>query len=196
MRIVGGHLRGRALRGPDSHEIRPTTDRLRETLFNILEHNHGGVAGRRVIDLFAGTGALALEAMSRGAACALMVDNGTQARALIRDNVEALGLGGVTRVFRRDARKLGTAPSGERFDIAFLDPPYARGLAEPTLLALRDGHWLEAGALCVVEEAVDARLALPPGFVLLDERRVADTRLAIVAAGDGAAAEAGRAEPA
>lgn len=180
MRVVGGRLGGRPLRGPRSDGIRPTTDRLRETLFNILEHGHGGVAGLRVIDLFAGTGALAIEALSRGAAFALMVDDGAEARAAIRDNVESLGLGGVTRVFRRDARKLGAAPAGERFDLAFLDPPYARGLAEPALTALRDGGWLKPGALCVVEEAVSVRIAVPDGFAVMDERDFGDTRLVLL----------------
>ena len=182
MRVVGGRLGGRPLRGPRSERIRPTTDRLRETLFNILEHGHGGVAGLRVIDLFAGTGALAIEAVSRGASFALMVDDGAEARAAIRDNVEALGLGGVTRVFRRDARKLGAAPAGERFDLAFLDPPYAQGLAEPALVALRDGGWLKPGALCVVEEAVSVRLAMPEGFAAIDEREFGDTRLVLLEA--------------
>ena len=182
MRVVGGRLGGRPLRGPRSERIRPTSDRLRETLFNILEHGHGGVAGLRVIDLFAGTGALAIEAVSRGASFALMVDDGAEARAAIRDNVEALGLGGVTRVFRRDARKLGAAPAGERFDLAFLDPPYAQGLAEPALMALRDGGWLKPGALCVVEEAVSVRLAMPEGFAAIDEREFGDTRLVLLEA--------------
>lgn len=180
MRVVGGRLGGRPLRGPKTDRIRPTTDRLRETLFNILEHGHGGVVGLRIIDLFAGTGALAIEAVSRGASFALMVDDGAEARAAIRDNVEALGLGGVTRVFRRDARKLGAAPSGERFDLAFLDPPYARGLAEPALAALRDGGWLRSGALCVVEEAISVRIDVPDGFVEVDFREFGDTRLVLL----------------
>ncbi len=180
MRVVGGRLGGRPLRGPRSERIRPTTDRLRETLFNILEHGHGGVAGLRVIDLFAGTGALAIEAISRGASFALMVDDGADARAAIRDNVESLALGGVTRVFRRDARKLGAAPAGDRFDLAFLDPPYGRGLAEPALAALRDGGWLKPGALCVVEEAVSVRVAVPNGFSPIDERDFGDTRLLLL----------------
>ncbi len=180
MRVVGGRLGGRPLRGPRSERIRPTTDRLRETLFNILEHGHGGVVGLRVIDLFAGTGALAIEAISRGASFALMVDDGADARAAIRDNVESLALGGVTRVFRRDARKLGAAPAGDRFDLAFLDPPYGRGLAEPALAALRDGGWLKPGALCVVEEAVSVRVAVPNGFSPIDERDFGDTRLLLL----------------
>src|SRR5262249_28667360 len=134
MRIVGGRLRGRTLQAPKSQAIRPSADRLRESLFNILIHAYGDpVTGPRVLDLFAGTGALALEAVSRGAAFALFVDDGTEARALIRANVEALGLGGVTRIFRRDATRLGPAHPLEPFSLVFLDPPYGQGLAEPAL---------------------------------------------------------------
>src|SRR6202161_660972 len=108
MRIVGGRLGGRTLAAPKSQGVRATSDRPRESLFNIPAHRYGGpIAGARVLDLFAGTGALGLEAMSRGAAFALLIDDGAEARALIRQNVEALGLGGVTRVFRRDATMLG-----------------------------------------------------------------------------------------
>jgi Conserved hypothetical protein 95 len=116
MRIVGGRLGGRTLAGPKSQAIRPTSDRLRESLFNILAHGHGDpVTGARVLDLFAGTGALGLEAVSRGAGFALLIDDGAEARALMRQNVEALGLGGVTRIFRRDATKLGPVHPLEPF---------------------------------------------------------------------------------
>ena len=116
---------------PKSQAIRPTSDRLREALFNILMHSYGDpISGARVLDLFAGTGALGIEAVSRGAAYALFVDDGVEARALLRDNVETLGLGGVTRIFRRDATKLGPAYPVEPFSLAFLDPPYGKGLAE------------------------------------------------------------------
>ena len=125
--------------------FRPTADRLREALFNILVHAYGDpVTGARVLDLFAGTGALGIEAISRGAAFALFVDDGVEARALLRDNVEALGLGGVTRIFRRDATKLGPAHPLEPFSLAFLDPPYGKGLAEKALASARDGGWLDA----------------------------------------------------
>ncbi len=180
MRIVGGRLGGRPLTGPSTDRIRPTSDRLREALFNILEHGYGGVADMRVIDLFAGTGALALEALSRGARFALLVDDGAEARAAIRENVERLGLGGATRVFRRDARKLGAAPAGDPFDLAFLDPPYARGLAEPTLDALRDGGWLKPGAILIVEEAAGALFAPPAGYRQRDDRLMGDSRLFIL----------------
>ncbi len=157
MRIVGGRLRGRALAAPKSQSIRPTADRLRESLFNILAHAYGDpVSGARVLDLFAGTGALGLEAVSRGAAFALFVDEGAEARALLRQNVEALGLAAVTRIFRRDATKLGAAHPVEPFSVAFLDPPYGKGLAERALVSAREGGWLTDDALIVVEEAEGA----------------------------------------
>src|SRR6202795_2895439 len=110
MRVVGGSLRGRALAAPKAQSIRPTADRLREALFNILVHAYGDpLSGARVLDLFAGTGALGIEALSRGAAFALFIDDGAEARALLRENVTALGLGGTSRIFRRDATKLGPA---------------------------------------------------------------------------------------
>ncbi len=181
MRIVGGRLKGRALLGPRTHDMRPTSDRLRETIFNILAHAYGDpVEGAAVIDLFAGTGAMGLEAMSRGARRALFVDDGTTARALIRANVDALGLGGATKIFRRDARKLGMAPAGDRFDLAFLDPPYGKGLAEPALVALRDGAWLMPDALLVVEEAASAALDIPAGFTMLEHRSYGDTQIMIL----------------
>jgi len=178
MRIVGGRLRGRAIAGPKSQAIRPSADRLRESLFNILAHGYGDpVAGARVLDLFAGTGALGLEAVSRGAAFTLFVDEGAEARALVRGNVEALGLGGVTKIFRRDATKLGPAHPTEPFSLAFLDPPYGRGLAERALASAREGGWLAPGALVVVEEAADAGFAAPEGFEELERRGYDDTEL-------------------
>ena len=128
MRVVGGRLRGRALAGPKSQDIRPTADRLRESLFNILAHGFDDpVTGARVLDLFAGTGAMGIEAISRGAEFVLFVDQGAEARALLRENVAALGLGGVSRIFRRDATKLGEAHPVPPFSLAFLDPPYGQG---------------------------------------------------------------------
>src|SRR6476659_2443146 len=143
MRIVGGRLRGRGLAAPKSQSIRPTADRLRESLFNILTHAYGDpIAGARVLDLFAGTGALGLEALSRGAAFALFVDDGAEARALLRQNVEALGVAAASRIFRRDATKLGPAHPVEPFSLVFLDPPYGKGLAEKALVSAWDGGWL------------------------------------------------------
>ena len=180
MRIVGGRFRGRALAAPATRAIRPTSDRLRETLFNILEHAYGApVAGARVIDLFAGTGALGFEALSRGAAAALFVDNGAEARALLRANLETLGVAAVARVFRRDATRLGEAP-GPGFSLAFLDPPYGQSLADAALVSLAAGRWLTPGALCVVEEAEAAVLAVPPGYAVLERRTQGDSALHVL----------------
>src|SRR5580693_5029591 len=171
MRVVGGRLKGRNLASPSSRDIRPTADRLREALFNILIHAYDDpIEDARVLDLFAGTGALGIEAISRGAGFALFVDNGAEARALLRNNVEALALGGVTKVFRRDATNLGPAHPVEPFSLAFLDPPYGRGLAETALLSLREGGWLTPEALVVVEEAKAAGFLPPNGFEELERR--------------------------
>jgi len=181
VRIVGGRLRGRALAAPKSQGIRPTADRLRESLFNILMHAYGDpIAGARVLDLFAGTGALGLEAISRGAAFALFVDDGAEARALLRQNVEALGFAAVTRIFRRDATKLGPAHPVEPFSLAFLDPPYGKGLAEKALASAREGGWLTDGALTVVEEAAEAGFKPPEGYEQLERRRYDETEFAFL----------------
>jgi 16S rRNA (guanine966-N2)-methyltransferase len=178
MRIVGGRLRGRALNAPDSRAIRPTSERLRESIFDILAHRYTQILeGARVVDLFAGSGALGFEALSRGASFALFVDDGAEARALLRGNVEALSLGGVTRIWRADATKLGKAPAGAPFTLVFLDPPYGKRLAEPALIALAAGGWLAAGAICVVEEAARAEVVAPEGFVGDDERTYGDTKI-------------------
>ena len=180
MRIVGGRLKGRVLSAPSSRAIRPTSERLRESIFDILEHRFPGqIEGARVVDLFAGTGALAIEALSRGARFALFVDNGAEARALLRTNVEALALGGVTRIWRADATKLGASPAGGPFALAFVDPPYGQGLAHPALVALIEGGWLEPNALCIVEQAAKAEIPAPVGLALIDERLYGDTRIAI-----------------
>jgi 16S rRNA (guanine966-N2)-methyltransferase len=183
MRVVGGRLKGRNLASPSSREIRPTADRLRESVFNILIHAYDDpLQGARVLDLFAGTGALGIEAVSRGAVFALFVDNGTEARALLRNNVEALGLGGVTKVFRRDATDLGPAHPVEPFSLAFLDPPYGKGLAVKALASVRDGGWLTKGALVVVEEAKSAALVVPEGFEELERRAYDDTEFVFLRA--------------
>jgi 16S rRNA (guanine966-N2)-methyltransferase len=178
MRIVGGRLKGRALHAPASREIRPTSERLRESIFDILMHRfEGAVEGARVVDLFAGSGALGIEALSRGAQFALFVDNGAEARALLRANVESLALGGVTRIWRSDATKLGRAPAGPAFGLAFLDPPYDKGLAGPALAGLCGGGWLAPGALVVVEEAAKAEISAPAGLRAEDEREYGEARV-------------------
>ena len=170
MRIVGGRLRGRALAAPKSQGIRPTADRLRESLFNILAHAYDDPV----------TGALGLEAMSRGAAFALFVDDGAEARALMRQNVEALGLAAATLIFRRDATKLGAAHPVEPFSLVFLDPPYGKNLAEKALASAGAGGWLTKSALIVVEEATDAGFKAPGGFDEIERRSYDDTQFVIL----------------
>ena len=183
MRVVGGRLKGRNLASPSSREIRPTADRLRESVFNILIHAYDNpIEGARVLDLFAGTGALGLEALSRRAAFVQFVDDGVEARALLRQNVEALGVAGVTRIFRRDATKLGPAHPIEPFGLVFADPPYGKGLAEKALAAARDGGWLAKDALIVVEESADAAFTAPDGFAEIERRRYDDTELIVLRA--------------
>ena len=132
-----------------------------------------------MLDLFAGTGALGLEAISRGAAFALFIDDGAEARALLRQNVETLGLAAVTRIFRRDATKLGPAHPIEPFSLAFLDPPYGKGLAERALASAREGGWLTNDALIVVEETVGA-FKTPEGYEEVERRAYDDTEFAIL----------------
>ncbi len=177
MRVVGGTLKGRALAAPRHEGVRPTSDRVREAVFNILAHGKDfpSLEGARVIDLFAGTGALGIEAISRGARYSLFVETDTQSRALVRRNVEAFGLTGVTRLFRRDATDLGPAGTMEPFDIAFLDPPYGQGLGDRALAALSAGNWLKPGALVIVEERAGCEIVLPEGFVEVDRRTWGDT---------------------
>ncbi len=179
MRIVAGRLRGRALASPTDQAVRPTSDRTRQAVFNILAHGAAAVAldGVRVIDLFAGTGALGLEAISRGAAYALFVEESAEARGLIRDNVEALGLTGCTRIFRRDATGLGPASQMGQFGLAFLDPPYGKGLADMALVSLQMGGWLTPNAMVVVEEREGVKVAIPPALSLQDLRIYGDTQV-------------------
>lgn len=180
MRVVGGALKGRRLATPKSDAIRPTTDRARESLFNILEHAYpGSIEGARVLDLFSGTGALGIEAISRGAAYCLFVEQDIAARALIRENVEALGLQGCTRIFRRDATHMGPIGTMQPFRLMFADPPYGKGLGEKAVASLLAGGWLEKGALVVVEETASNPFQLPEGLTLLDRRIYASSSLSI-----------------
>lgn len=179
MRIVAGRFRGRALVAPEDMSIRPTSDRVRESVFNILMHGIEDFAldGARVIDLFAGTGALGIEAVSRGAAFCLFVEESAEARALIRRNVEAFGLTGETRIFRRNATDLGPAGNMEPYGLAFLDPPYGKGLGEKALACLAEGNWLKSGAVCVLEEKAGTPVVLPQRFEQLDTRSWGETEV-------------------
>lgn len=178
MRIVGGEHKGRPLAAPKGLATRPTTDRTRESLFNILAHRDGvTLVGARIIDLFAGSGALGFEALSRGGAFCLFVETAAPARGAIRENQETLGLIGLTRIHRRSATELGPKPAGmgELFTLAFLDPPYRQGLVVPALTSLATGAWLAPGAVCVVEQAKGEEPIEAPGFTLDDERLFGDT---------------------
>jgi len=179
VRIVGGEFRGRALVAPSGRDTRPTADRLRQTVFDILAYgSHGAVVpGARVLDLFAGTGALGLEALSRGAVQARFVENGAKALGLLRENIAWLGAGEATRVLAADATRLGPCPEPP-FDLVFLDPPYRRGLGERALAAAGRGGWIAPGALLVWEEA--AEVLPPPGLTLLDARRYGDTMITLM----------------
>jgi 16S rRNA (guanine966-N2)-methyltransferase len=174
MRIVSGQFRGKAIVTPPGQNTRPTSDRARQAVFNILEHApwSQGLHEARVIDLFAGSGALGLEALSRGAAWCLFVEDDDVARGAIRENVEAMHLFGQTRIHRRDATKLGSKPAGDGapFDLAFLDPPYGKGLGEKALSELASGGWLSPGAIVIFERGTAEPDITPPGYERLDRR--------------------------
>ncbi|MFV0334618.1 MAG: 16S rRNA (guanine(966)-N(2))-methyltransferase RsmD [Tropicimonas sp.] len=184
MRIIGGEHRGLALasvgKGDAGAHLRPTSDRVRESLFNLLAHAHGDPApGARVLDLFAGTGALGLEALSRGAAHVTFVDDGAKARALLRENIEKMRAYGSTKLYRRDATRLGEN-RGATFNLIFLDPPYGKGLGERAIASAVAGGWLAPGALVVWEE--NAPQPAPEGFASLDRREYGDTHITILRA--------------
>ena len=185
MRIVGGQFKGRQIATPQGRDTRPTSDRAREAIFNILEHASwsAGVDERRVLDLFAGSGALGFEALSRGASFCLFVENDASARAAIRDNIEAMGLFGLTRIHRRDAADLGVKPAGlgEPFDLVFLDPPYGSGLGEKAISRLEPGGWITQDAIVMLETGAD-ETPRPAGFEVLDERTYGAANLSFLRA--------------
>ena len=180
MRIVGGNLRGRTLRAPRSDKTRPTSDRTREALFSIIGALPDfDLEEARVIDLFAGTGALGLEALSRGAAFALFVETDSIARGVLRDNMDTLDVMGASKIYKRDATQLGLRPAsvGPIFDLAFLDPPYGKSLAESALAQLVKGDWLAPEALVIVEESARTEFLPPAHYTLFDTRTYGDTAL-------------------
>jgi len=182
MRITGGKLGGRRLVAPEDAKVRPTSDRTRQAIFNMLRHKDFGIGfdleGAAVLDLFAGTGALGIEAISQGARWCLLVDDSADSRAIQRENVEALGLTGATRIWRRDATDLGPiGPSaGGPFELVFLDPPYRKEMIPKALASLKDGGWLADKALLVAETDANEPLDAP-GYTLLDERDYGETRV-------------------
>ena len=178
MRIVGGEFKGRPLAAPKSQDIRPTTDRTRESLFNILSHSYPeALDGTRVLDCFAGTGAVGLEALSRGAAQALFVETSVEGRGLLRTNIEALGLQGRARIFRRDATDLGQPGTMQPFQFLFADPPYGKGLGEAAFGQCHTGGWLEPGALAILEERASVDPTVTPAYLFLDSRSFGDTQM-------------------
>lgn len=181
MRVVGGRLRGRALATPKDDAVRPTSDRVREALFNILEHGveDFDLSGARVLDLFAGTGALGIEALSRGAAECTFVEYAAASRALIQQNIQNFGLGGVTTIFRRSATEIGPAGGRAGFNLVFADPPYGKGLGEKAFAAVIAGGWLAERAVLVLEETADAEIIWPAGCQELDRRRYGGTQVGI-----------------
>lgn len=184
MRIVSGRLRGLKLAdvgaGDPGAHLRPTSDRVRESMFNLIQNSHGfAFEGVRVLDLFAGTGALGLEALSRGAARVAFVDDGAAARALLRENVEKARAMGASDIWRRDATKLGPN-RGAGYDLIFLDPPYGQRLGEAALASALAGNWLALGALVVWEE--DTAPLPPPGLTQIDQRRYGDTLVTLLRA--------------
>src|ERR1700733_15020839 len=181
MRVIAGTAGGIGLSVPKGVDLRPTMDLVRGAIFSSLADL---VPGARVLDLFAGTGALGIEALSRGAAFTLFVDEGSEARALLRENATTLGLGGTSKIFRRDATKLGEPTPLAPFSLAFLDPPYGQGLATAALNSARTGGWLTPDALIVVEEATKAQFAAPGGFRELDRRRYDDTEFVFLRLGE------------
>ncbi len=185
MRIVAGMHRGRTLVAPKGHSTRPTADKTRQAIFNVLEHASWseGLEGRRVIDLFAGAGGLGLEALSRGAAFALFVETDLAARDALTRNIDALGVAARARLLPLDAARLGAAPGLKAaFDLAFLDPPYGQGLAAPALAALAAGDWLASGALAVVERGADEGPLNAPAWTVLDERLWGAARVSFLVA--------------
>ena len=181
MRIVGGRFKGHALNAPSGRDTRPTSDRLREAIFNVLEHGYGDpVTGARVLDLFAGTGALGIEALSRGARSALFVEQNAGARGVIRRNLETIGIMGLARISKRDVAHLGPAGAQGGFTLAFADPPYGKGLSDKALAALTRGGWLADGALVVLEEAKPARIIVPDAFNIEETRTYGDTQVLIL----------------
>ena len=194
MRIVAGRFKGRQIEAPEGRNTRPTTDRVREALFNLLARNADlpDIEGARVIDLFAGSGALGLEAISRGASFCLFVEIAAGARGIIRSNIETLQLFGITRIHRRSATDLGPKPTGvgEPFSLVFLDPPYGQELVQPALNQLERGGWLTENAVAVIETALD-ETPEPENWTLLDMRTYGETRVSIFKHGtvEDAAAE-------
>ena len=183
MRITAGRLKGRPLLAPKGLNVRPTSDKVRQAIFNVLEHRDFGdgfaLKNARLIDLFAGTGALGIEAISRGAAYAFLIENAIEGRATLRRNVEAMNLTGITKIWRRDASDLGRNIN-QAFDLAFLDPPYGKNLLAPALASLHTGGWLQPHAIVVTEAAQCEDIPSTDQYQILDQRRFGETQIAFL----------------
>jgi len=179
MRIVGGKFKGQSLAAPSGRDTRPTSDRVREAIFNILAHGTAAVPleGARVLDLFAGTGAMGLEALSRGAKFCQFVDDDVEARGIIRRNADALGVTGSCRIWRRDAARLGPSGPQPPFTLVFIDPPYGKALGDRALHSLVEGRWLAPKAIAVLEESARAKISVPEELSIVDERTYGDTKV-------------------
>ncbi len=183
MRIVGGSHKGQKLFTPKSTETRPTSDRVREAMFNKISHGVSkhfedfDIEAATVLDLFAGTGALGLEALSRGAKFAVFVEDAIEPRGLIRSNIEHLEFTGITKLFKRDATNLGPMKRFQPFNLVFLDPPYNKELGEKALSSAIEGNWLADTALIILEESKSAPITWPKGVVLLDKKNYGETTL-------------------
>jgi 16S rRNA (guanine966-N2)-methyltransferase len=179
LRIVGGKFKGQTLAAPSGRDTRPTSDRVREAIFNILAHGAAAATleGARVLDLFAGTGALGLEALSRGAKFCQFVENDVEARGIIRRNADALGVTGSCRIWRRDATRLGQIGAQTPFALVFIDPPYGKALGDKALHSLVEGGWLAPDAIAVLEESARAKITVPEKLSMVEERTYGDTKV-------------------
>lgn len=186
MRVVGGKFRGRNIEGPKDDRVRPTSDRVRESIFNVLYHNDFdagfSLEGARVLDLFAGTGALGIEALSRGAKFCLFVDDHFESRAIIRRNIETMNLTGASKIWRRDVTDMGPMEpnAGGPFSLVFADPPYRSEMLAKALLSSLGGGWLSDTAIVVAEMAEDETLGAVAGLDVLDERVYGDTKVVLL----------------
>jgi 16S rRNA (guanine966-N2)-methyltransferase len=182
MRIVSGRFKGRKLAPPpEDSSIRPTSDRAREALFDILTHApwSPGLEQARVLDLYAGTGALGFEALSRGAVHATFVEHSRVALALLRQNAAHLGVTDVTTILGVDVASMRNAPA-QPFDIAFIDPPYEKGLGPVGLARLQQPGWLNPEGVAIVETSIAEEWVVPEAWVKLDERRYGKARLTML----------------
>jgi 16S rRNA (guanine966-N2)-methyltransferase len=184
VRIIGGRYRGHRLVAPAGNSTRPTSDRVRESIFNILAHqtSHDSIEGRRVLDLFAGSGALGFEALSRGARFCQFVEIEAEARAVIRRNAETLGVTGICKIWRRDATQLGRCAPQTPFDLVFMDPPYGKEHGSAALASLLEGQWLSPNAMIIIEESTRAAVSIPPQLELAAVREYGDTKVIFCAA--------------